>query len=97
MLKTIRRTKLFMNDNINVGKTANGVKTTCETALQKLVPYHQLPGLILRHRRLSKYLNTYVDGIMQFCRDERIETIWDQTAAATGRLTSAEPNLQESY
>lgn len=80
--------------DIHVGKTAGGVKSTCETVLQGLVSCHPLPGIILQHRQVAKYRTTYVEGLLQHCQGGRVFTCWDQLAAATGRLTSVSPNLQ---
>ena len=86
--------QLDIKASISVGKTAGGVKSTCELVLQSLEGTHPLPGLILQHRQVAKYRTTYVEGLLQHCRAGRVFTTWDQLAAATGRLTSVSPNLQ---
>lgn len=86
--------KLDKKGKILVGKTTGGVKSTCESVLQAMVPLHPLPGLVLRHRQLAKLRSTYVEGLQHHCQAGRVFTSWDQLAAATGRLTSVTPNLQ---
>ena len=86
--------KLDLKAGTMVGKTAGGVKSTCEAVLAKLVTCHPLPAIILQHRHLAKYKTTYVEGILGHCKKGKVFTIWDQVAAATGRVTSVSPNLQ---
>ncbi len=59
-------------------------------------PAHPLPAKILEHRALTKLLSTYVDPLPQLIHPEtgRIHTSFNQTVAATGRLSSTDPNLQ---
>jgi len=86
--------KLDQKAGTIVGKTAGGVKSTCETVLAKLVDCHPLPALILQYRHLAKYKTTYVEGILAYYKMGKVFTCWDQVAAATGRITSVSPNLQ---
>merc|ERR1719233_1694910 len=86
--------KVDMAAGAVVGKTAGGVKSTCEAVLTKLVNFHPLPAIILQHRHVAKYKTTYVEGILAHCRKNKVYTTWDQVAAATGRITSVSPNLQ---
>lgn len=64
--------------------------------LTTLAEQHELPQLILRHRTLSKLKSTYTDALMDLIHPEsgRIHTSFNQTVAATGRLSSSDPNLQ---
>jgi DNA polymerase-1 len=64
--------------------------------LTTLAEYHELPQLILRHRTLSKLKSTYTDALLEMIHPEtgRIHTSFNQTVAATGRLSSSDPNLQ---
>lgn len=75
-------------------KTKNGYSTDV-SVLEKLEPYHPIIGLILDYRKDSKLKNTYCDGLgKQISGDGRIHTTFKQTQTLTGRLSSAEPNLQ---
>ncbi len=75
-------------------KTKTGYSTDAEV-LEKLNPYHPIIGEILIFRQLSKLKSTYADGLLKaICDDGRIRTTFRQTLTQTGRLSSAEPNLQ---
>ena len=75
-------------------KTKNGYSTDAET-LQKLVPYSPIIPLILDYRRDTKLKSTYCEGLSkQISDDGRIHTTFKQAQTLTGRLSSAEPNLQ---
>ncbi|MBE6692780.1 MAG: DNA polymerase I [Ruminococcaceae bacterium] len=75
-------------------KTKSGYSTDRET-LEKLEPYHPIIGLILEYREDTKLKNTYCDGMgKQITPEGRIHTTFKQTQTLTGRLSSAEPNLQ---
>jgi DNA polymerase-1 len=64
--------------------------------LTTLALQHELPALILRHRSLAKLKSTYADALLDLINPQtgRIHTSFNQTVAATGRLSSSEPNLQ---
>jgi DNA polymerase-1 len=64
--------------------------------LTVLAERHDLPALVLRHRTLSKLKSTYTDALLGLIHPEsgRIHTSFNQTVAATGRLSSSDPNLQ---
>jgi DNA polymerase-1 len=76
-------------------KKKTGYSTDVEV-LTKLAINHELPAYILRHRSLAKLKSTYVDALIdQVDADTgRIHTSFNQTVAATGRLSSSDPNLQ---
>jgi DNA polymerase-1 len=61
-----------------------------------LARHHELPALILDHRTLAKLKSTYADALANLINPEtgRIHTSYNQTVAATGRLSSSDPNLQ---
>jgi DNA polymerase I len=61
-----------------------------------LAQHHELPNLVLRHRTLAKLKSTYTDALIDLILPEtgRIHTSYNQTVAATGRLSSSNPNLQ---
>jgi DNA polymerase-1 len=76
-------------------KTKTGYSTDAEV-LEKLAPYHEVVGLILNYRQLAKLQSTYVEGLLKEVRKEtgKVHTYYRQTIAATGRLSSQFPNLQ---
>lgn len=75
-------------------KTKSGYSTDAEV-LERLLPYHPIIGLILEYRKDAKLKSTYCDGLSkQISPDGRIHTTFKQTQTLTGRLSSAEPNLQ---
>ena len=75
-------------------KTKTGYSTGAEI-LEKLRRYHPIIDDILDYRQLAKLKGTYVDGLLKVADGEgRIHTTFKQTGTATGRLSSAEPNLQ---
>ncbi len=77
-------------------KTSTGQPSTAEHVLQDLALNHVLPGLILEHRGLAKLKSTYTEKLPQLVnpRTGRIHTSYHQAVAATGRLSSSDPNLQ---
>ncbi|HEX7072003.1 MAG TPA: DNA polymerase I, partial [Rhodothermales bacterium] len=79
-----------------VSKTSKGMPSTRENVLRELATEHPLPGLILDWRQLTKLKSTYVDTLGDLIHPEtgRIHTNFNQTVAATGRLSSQGPNLQ---
>ena len=79
-----------------VKKTKTGPSTDA-SVLQELAEMgHRLPQLIMEYRQLEKLRGTYVDALPQLVHPEtrRIHTSFNQTVAATGRLSSSDPNLQ---
>ena len=75
-------------------KTARGYSTDAET-LNELAELHPAVDKILLYRQVAKLKSTYIDGLLRLKgRDGRIHTWFDQTIAATGRISSSEPNLQ---
>ncbi|MBX3332129.1 MAG: DNA polymerase I, partial [Nitrospira sp.] len=76
-------------------KTKTGYSTD-EDTLTQLASQHELPAQILNYRSLSKLKSTYVDALPELVRPEtkRLHTSLNQTVAATGRLSSTDPNLQ---
>ncbi len=79
-----------------IRKTPKGQPSTAEDVLQALAEDYELPGLILQHRGLSKLKSTYTDKLPRQidARTGRVHTSYNQTVAATGRLSSTDPNLQ---
>ncbi|MBP3396117.1 MAG: DNA polymerase I [Clostridia bacterium] len=75
-------------------KTKTGYSTNAEV-LEKLRPYHAIIEDILDYRQVTKLNSTYAEGLVKEIEaDGRIRTVFKQTGTATGRLSSAEPNLQ---
>jgi len=77
-------------------KTPSGQPSTNEEALEALTEQHELPRLILDYRTLAKLRSTYTDKLSEHVnpRSGRVHTSYHQAVAATGRLSSNEPNLQ---
>jgi len=77
-------------------KTPKGQPSTAEEVLAELALDYPLPRLILDHRSLSKLKSTYTDKLPQMINPHsgRVHTSYHQAVAATGRLSSSEPNLQ---
>lgn len=77
-------------------KTPKGQPSTEESVLQELAVDYPLPKLILDYRSLSKLKSTYTDKLPQQVDDKtgRVHTSYHQAVAATGRLSSSDPNLQ---
>jgi len=76
-------------------KTRTG-RSTDHEALEAIADDHPLPKLVLEHRAVAKLKGTYVDALPRLVNAEtgRIHTRWDQAVAATGRISSKDPNLQ---
>lgn len=77
-------------------KTPKGAPSTAEDVLQDLAVEHELPRLILEHRSLGKLKSTYTDKLPTMIdpKTGRVHTSYHQAVAATGRLSSSDPNLQ---
>ena len=78
-------------------KTAKGKRpSTDASVLEELARRHPLPKLVLEYRSLAKLKGTYVDALPALVDpdDGRVHTSFNQTATATGRLSSSDPNLQ---
>ncbi len=79
-----------------VRKTPKGQPSTSEDVLAELALEYPLPRLILEHRSLSKLRSTYCERLPEYVdpHTARVHTSYHQAVAATGRLSSSEPNLQ---
>ncbi|MBI5461860.1 MAG: DNA polymerase I [Gammaproteobacteria bacterium] len=79
-----------------LAKTPKGAPSTAENVLAELALDYPLPKLILDHRSLSKLKSTYTDRLPEQvdARSGRVHTSYHQAVAATGRLSSTDPNLQ---
>ena len=80
-----------------ISKTPKGAPSTAESVLQELAEQgHELPSVILEHRGLAKLKSTYTDKLPEMVNPDtgRVHTSYHQAVAATGRLSSSDPNLQ---
>jgi DNA polymerase-1 len=78
-------------------KTAkSGVASTDASTLEQLAEQHEIARSILEYRELAKLKGTYVDALPRLVNPEtgRVHTVFHPTGAATGRLSSSDPNLQ---
>jgi DNA polymerase-1 len=77
-------------------KTPKGGRSTDAEVLEELAEKHPLPKVICEYREIDKLKGTYIDALPRCIHPEtgRIHTRYDQTVAATGRLSSSDPNLQ---
>jgi len=92
-LSTILFEKLKIPTN---KKTKTGQYSTAEDVLQELAIDNALPKILLEHRSVSKLKSTYTDKLPLQVNERtgRVHTSYNQTVAATGRLSSTDPNLQ---
>ena len=79
-----------------VKKTPGGQPSTDESVLQELANQYELPKILLEHRTLAKLKSTYTDSLPQqiSAKTGRVHTSFHQAVTSTGRLSSADPNLQ---
>ena len=77
-------------------KTPSGAPSTNEEALEAIADQHELPRVILEYRGLAKLRSTYTDKLPEMVNPDtgRVHTSYHQAGAATGRLSSSDPNLQ---
>jgi DNA polymerase I len=87
---------LFEKLNLEPGKRTKTGFSTDASVLEKLALHHEFPRKLLEHRVLTKLKGTYIDALPQLVNPEtgRIHTSYNQAVAATGRLSSSDPNLQ---
>ncbi|AFK87149.1 MULTISPECIES: DNA polymerase I [Thermoanaerobacterium] len=87
----------FLFDKLNlpaIKKTKTGYSTDMEV-LAELIPYNDIVGEIIEYRQLMKLKSTYIDGFIPIMdENNRVHSTFKQTVAATGRISSTEPNLQ---
>jgi DNA polymerase I len=89
-------TLLFDKLGLKPLKRTKTARSTDAATLEALADEHELPKLILEIRQLAKLKSTYIDALPQLVEPQsgRIHTQWRQAVAATGRLSSTDPNLQ---
>jgi DNA polymerase-1 len=86
---------LFVERKLPMQKRTKTGFSTDTSVLEELAPLDPVPELILRNRTLAKLKNTYVDTLAELAeKTGRVHTTYLQTGAATGRLSSKDPNLQ---
>ncbi|HXU07431.1 MAG TPA: DNA polymerase, partial [Blastocatellia bacterium] len=88
---------VFEKLNFDVGrKTKTGKISTSADVLEELATKYELPQKIIEYREIAKLKNTYVDALPKLIdrRTGRVHTTLNQAVSATGRLSSANPNLQ---
>lgn len=86
---------LFEKLNLPKGKKLKSGYSTSAQILEKLRGYHPIINMILEYRALAKLKSTYVDSMVNLITPRgRIHTSFNQTETRTGRISSAEPNLQ---
>jgi DNA polymerase-1 len=94
---TVQLGEIFEKLNFETGrKTKTGRISTSFDVLEELAAKYELPRLIIEYRELAKLKNTYVDALPKLIdpKTGRIHTTLNQAVAATGRLSSTNPNLQ---
>lgn len=89
-------TLLFDELKLTPGKKTKTGYSVDSEVLESIKNEHEIVGLILEHRSLSKLKSTYAEALPTFVNpnDGRVHTTYNQTVAATGRLASTNPNLQ---
>ncbi len=89
-------TLLFDEVGLKPIKRTKTSRSTDADTLEALADEHELPRLILEIRQLAKLKGTYIDALPRLVNKQtgRIHTSWEQSVAATGRLSSTDPNLQ---
>jgi DNA polymerase-1 len=99
-LNSPRQLASILFDRLNLKSTRRtakgGARSTSVDVLEKLAEIHPVPRMVLDYRQLMKLKTTYVDALpgMVNERTGRVHTSFNQTIAATGRLSSSDPNLQ---
>ena len=89
---------LFERMGLTAGKKTGKTRvvSTAQDVLEDLALTHELPGLVLKWRSIQKLKGTYVDALPVLVNPAtgRVHTTFNQAVAATGRLSSSDPNLQ---
>ena len=99
-IQSPKQLAVFLYDELGLetGKKGAAARTTNAETLEALADEHPVVAQILEYRKYAKLNGTYIEGLLKLLRlpgsDGRVHTRFDQTATATGRLSSLEPNLQ---
>lgn len=78
----------------DLGLKSGKKRSTAIDVLEKLEKYHPIISYIIKHRKYQKLYSTYVQGLLKHISNGKIHTTFNQVIAATGRLSSVDPNLQ---
>ena len=85
--------KLRVGDGAKKNKDSKNYKTTAEE-LEKYAERSEIVRQILRYRKVQKINSTYIEGFKPYIQNGKVHTTYNQNNTATGRLSSASPNLQ---
>ncbi len=85
--------KLRIGDGVKKKKDSKNYKTTAEE-LEKYAEDHEIVRCLLRYRKIQKINSTYIEGFKPLIKKGKIHTTYNQCNTQTGRLSSANPNLQ---
>ena len=85
--------KLHIGDGVKKNKDSKNYKTTAEE-LEKYADSSEIVRLLLRYRKIQKINSTYIEGFKPLITKGKVHTTYNQYNTATGRLSSANPNLQ---
>ncbi len=85
--------KLRIGENATKAKNTRAYKTTAEE-LEKYANEHEIIPLILRYRQIQKLYSTYLEGFKPLIKNGKVHTTYSQIKTETGRLSSANPNIQ---
>ncbi len=85
--------KLHIGDGVKKNKESKSYKTTAEE-LEKYADKHEIARCLLRYRKIQKINSTYIEGFKPLVVKGRVHTTYNQNNTQTGRLSSANPNLQ---
>ncbi len=96
-IKSTQQLGKILFEKLKIGgekkKKDGNFKTTAEV-LEKYADAHEIVPLILRYRKIQKLHSTYIEGFKPCIEKGRVHTTYNQSYTATGRLSSANPNLQ---
>lgn len=83
-------------DKLGLPSWNNKKRSTSVEILEDMIDEHEIVGLIIQHRKLSKLINTYLNVYQEIVNSsgDVVHTCFNQTLTATGRLSSSEPNMQ---
>lgn len=90
-----KQLQTILFDKLKIQYTGKGKISTSIEVLNAIADKHEIVNYIIRYRKISKLISTYLDGMLNFVSpDGKIHTTFMQRTTSTGRLSSREPNLQ---